>query len=211
MNLDRFPRSVILCGLVAFLISYAECLMFHLPGNARKCLREELRQNELISGEYEVTEIAGQRVDYMVTDSKGHIFAQKEDISNGKFSFVSETFDMFEICFVSRVAQHARPVFHEVGLEIKTGIDAKSHEGLAEAAKLKPMEIELKRLEDLSDTIVQEFVDMKTREEEIRNTNESTNSRVGWLSIFSIFILLALPTWQMLYLRKYFKSKKLIE
>ena len=42
---------------------------------------------------------------------------------------------------------------------------------MAEAAKLKPMEVELKRLEDLSDAIVQEFVDMKKREEEIRNTN----------------------------------------
>ena len=42
---------------------------------------------------------------------------------------------------------------------------------MAEAAKLKPMEIELKRLEDLSDAVVQEFVDMKKREEEIRNTN----------------------------------------
>jgi hypothetical protein len=29
--------------------------------------------------------------------------SQKEDISRGKFSFVTENYDTFEICFVSRV------------------------------------------------------------------------------------------------------------
>lgn len=36
-------------------------------------------------------------------DSKGHILSQKEDINKGKFSFVTETYDTFEICFISRV------------------------------------------------------------------------------------------------------------
>ena len=73
----------------------------------------------------------------------------------------------------------------------------------------------------------------------MRDTNESTNSRVLYFSIFSMCCLLGLATWQVgvdimhnimsvklivyfsfltfdhifqvLYLRKYFKSKKLIE
>lgn len=42
---------------------------------------------------------------------------------------------------------------------------------LGEAAKLKPLEVELKRLEDLSDAIVQDFSQMRRREEEMRDTN----------------------------------------
>ena len=42
---------------------------------------------------------------------------------------------------------------------------------MGEAAKLKPMEVELKRLEDLSDAIVQDFLLMRKREEEMRDTN----------------------------------------
>jgi hypothetical protein len=42
---------------------------------------------------------------------------------------------------------------------------------LGEAAKLKPLEVELKRLEDLSDAIVQDFSQMRKREEEMRDTN----------------------------------------
>lgn len=42
---------------------------------------------------------------------------------------------------------------------------------IGEAAKLKPLEVELKRLEDLSDAIVQDFSLMRKREEEMRDTN----------------------------------------
>ena len=40
---------------------------------------------------------------FQVRDTKGHILAQKEDISKGKFSFTSELYDTFEICFISQV------------------------------------------------------------------------------------------------------------
>ena len=103
---------------------------------------------------------------------------------------------------------------------------------LGEAARLKPLEVELKRLEDLSEAIVQDFAYMRQREEEMRDTNgnfknintvidfdvhffhfslESTNSRVLYFSVLSMLCLIALATWQVLYLRRFFKAKKLIE
>lgn len=103
---------------------------------------------------------------------------------------------------------------------------------IGEASKLKPLEVDLKRLEDLSDSIVLDFALMRKREEEMRDTNgnvygigysweskpltifyvtEKTNSRVLFFSIFSMCCLLGLATWQVLYLRRYFKAKKLIE
>ena len=73
------------------------------------------------------------------------------------------------------------------------------------------MEVELKRLEDLSESIVKDFSFMRVREEEMRDTNESTNARVLYFSVFSMLCLLGLATWQVIYLRSFFKSKKLIE
>lgn len=46
---------------------------------------------------------------------------------------------------------------------------------LGEAAKLKPMELNLKRLEDLSEAIVQDFSFMRKAEEEMRDTNGDYN------------------------------------
>lgn len=78
---------------------------------------------------------------------------------------------------------------------MKHGVEAKNYEDLAKAEKLKPLEVELRRLEDLSDSIVQDFAFMRQREEEMRTTNESTNARVLYLSIFSMICLLGLATW----------------
>jgi Tfp pilus assembly protein PilO len=47
---------------------------------------------------------------------------------------------------------------------------------LAKVEKLKPLEVELRRLEDLSQDIVSDFAYMKAREEEMRSTNGNLNS-----------------------------------
>lgn len=43
--------------------------------------------------------------------------------------------------------------------------------------KLKPLEVELRRLEDLSESIVNDFAYMKKREEEMRDTNGETEMK----------------------------------
>lgn len=40
---------------------------------------------------------------FQVTDSKGHILYTKEDASKGKFAFTTEEYDMFEVCFESKM------------------------------------------------------------------------------------------------------------
>ncbi|XP_055523331.1 transmembrane emp24 domain-containing protein bai [Wyeomyia smithii] len=196
--------------LLLFGVYQSQAIMFRLQPNLQKCLRDDMQGNQIVAGEYEVTGAPGQKINYVVRDSKGHIMSQKEDISKGKFTFTSEMYDTFEICFISNVPPTHRGVEQDVSLDIKKGIETKSYEGIGEAAKLKPLEVDLKRLEDLSDAIVQDFALMRKREEEMRDTNESTNSRVLFFSIFSMCCLLGLATWQVLYLRRYFIAKKLI-
>merc|ERR1712038_1815691 len=104
--------------------------------------------------------------------------------------------DIFEICFISRVPGNVRGSRQEVFLATRHGVEAKNYENLGDAAKLEPLEVELKRLEDMSESIVQDFAFMRKREEEMRDTNESTNSRVLYFSIFSMCCLLGLATWQ---------------
>ncbi|XP_050438396.1 transmembrane emp24 domain-containing protein bai-like [Adelges cooleyi] len=197
--------------LVLAIISSGNCIRWHMQPNTQKCLKEELRQHILVKGEYEVVPVEGQHIDYIVRDSKAHILSQKEDISTGKFSFIVENYDMFEICFISRASSNHRVVKQEIYLDVKTGVEAKNYEGIDEASKLKPLELDLKRLEDMSQDIVQDFENMKRRSEDMRTTNESTKSRLFYFSVFSMLCLITLATWQVFYLRRYFKAKKLIE
>ncbi|XP_017875994.1 transmembrane emp24 domain-containing protein bai isoform X2 [Ceratina calcarata] len=201
------------------LFAYVQGIRFYLEPNSLKCLKEEVQADVIVAGEYEVSMSPGIKTEYIVRDSKGDILSKKEDIPHDKmlkFSFVTETYDTFEICFIAHSIQpsfsgNMKHMKQEVHLSIKRGIEAKNYDGIAEAAKLKPSEVELKRLEDLSETIVQDFARMRKNEEEMRDTNEATNARVYYLSILSICWLLALAIHQVIYLRRYFKAKKLIE
>jgi len=189
-----------------------QSLRFHLQPNTKRCLKEEMRKDVLVTGEYELTHAAGQRTDLAVTDSKGHTAFTRENLDKGKFAVTSDEDDIFDICFVTYLpAGHQTGPEREVSLLLKHGVEAKNYEELANVGKLKPLEMELQKLEDLSSSIVQDFEYMKKREEEMRDTNESTNNRVLYLSIFSMLCLLGLATWQVLYLRRFFKAKKLIE
>lgn len=127
------------------------------------------------------------------------------------------------------------------------GADAKNYDELAKVEKLKPMELELRKLEDLAVSIEKDFARMKQVEEKHRDTNgddplraehairacldvpadcrlarpqpdplcgplrtESTNERMLYFSLFSMLCLTVLAVWQVLYLKRYFKQKKLI-
>lgn len=200
----------IILVLAVLSLASIDAIRFHVGPNKKKCLREEIHKDVLVTGDYEVQE-TGQRTDLSVTDSKGHILYSKEDAKKGKFAFTTEEYDMFEVCFDAKSVGGGQGPEREIYLSLKHGVEAKSYDELAKAEKLKPLEVELRRLEDLSKSIVDDFAYMRAREEEMRDTNESTHSRVMYFSIFSMCCLMGLATWQVLYLRRYFKAKKLIE
>lgn len=72
------------------------------------------------------------------------------------------------------------------------------------------MEVEIRRMEGVIEDIVSELDYLKAREMRMRDTNESTNDRVKFFSMLSIATLIACGAWQVLYLRKFFQTKKLI-
>lgn len=59
-------RAVCVCVLFFYIINSIQCIMWNLEPNTRKCLKEELQKNVLITGEFEVSEAPGQKIDYVV-------------------------------------------------------------------------------------------------------------------------------------------------
>lgn len=72
--------------------------------------------------------------------------------------------------------------------------------------KLKPTEMELRRIEEVMGEIVKEMDYLRERETKLRDTNESTNERVKWFAIGTMIMLVALGAWQVIYLRAYFRQ-----
>jgi hypothetical protein len=100
---------------------------------------------------------------------------------------------------------------------------------------LSKLEVEMRRIEDGVAEILNDLKYLRRREERMRDTNgshplppahcwhrrtltvhslpcpaESTNSRVAWLSIFSVVTMVAVGAWQIYYLKRYFQQKKIL-
>jgi len=214
-------QIIVVTCIFLYSVSFVNCIRFHLHPQTRRCLKEEMRKGVIVSGEYDVTPIAGQphlaniRNDLQITDSKGHVAFARESIDKGRFAVTPDEDDIYDFCVLSHPLGHIPPEaagsIREVSLVIKHGVEAKNYDQIAAVSQLKPLELELTKLEDLSASIVADFEYMKQREQEMRDTNESTNNRVFYLSIFSMVCLASLAVWQILYLKKFFKSKKLID
>lgn len=92
-----------------------------------------------------------------------------------------------------------------VELDIDIGADARDWSAVQAAEKLKPVDTELRRIEENINEIVHEMEYLRQREQKLRDTNESTNERVKWFSIGSLGMLVSLGAWQLVYLRSYFR------
>lgn len=97
------------------------------------------------------------------------------------------------------------PVSREIELDIEIGADARDWSTIQAQEKLKPVETDLRRIEEIVGEIVSEMEYLRHREQKLRDTNESTNERVKWFAFGTMGMLMGLGAWQVVYLRAYFR------
>lgn len=179
------------------------------------CIRDFVGENQLVvvnikSDGYQGD---GQRLQLTVYDTLGNQFHKKSDINKDvRVSFTTHEAAAVDIClsnFLDRSAQRTYLSRH-VELDVESGAAARDWNILQTAEKLRPVEVELKKIEEMAREIAVELQYLKAREERMRDTNESTNSRVKWFSTLIIMSLVGLGVWQIQYLRHYFKVKHII-
>ena len=56
----------IVCVIVALCVITIDALMFHLSPNQKKCLKEEIHKDVLVTGEYELSDAPGQKTNLAV-------------------------------------------------------------------------------------------------------------------------------------------------
>lgn len=155
----------------------------------------------------------GQTVNMHIKDAVGNDYGHPRDVvGESRNAFTSQADTAFDVCLENILSGHhsgANPVRH-VELDIDIGADAQDWAQIQAAEKLKPVETELRRMEQMVAEIVAEMEYLRTREQKLRDTNESTNERVKWFAFGTMGVLVCLGAWQIIYLRAYFRSKHLI-
>lgn len=136
----------------------------------------------------------------------------KDVVGENRYAFTSHADSAFDVCFENIYTSSANSNINprHVELDIDIGADAKDWNAIQAGEKLKPVEAELRRIEEVVGEIVTEMDYLRSREQKLRDTNESTNERVKWFALGTMGMLVSLGAWQVVYLRAYFRSKHLI-
>ncbi|KIV82438.1 endoplasmic reticulum vesicle protein 25, variant [Exophiala sideris] len=201
------------------LLPFSYALKFELVAqhghNNERCIRNFVTKDTLVV----VTAIVsgsrgdGQMVNMHIKDAVGNDYGRPKDVAGEKrMAFTSLADTAFDVCFENTLTGRTNvhnPSRH-VELDIDIGADARDWSAIQANEKLKPVETELRRMEETVNEIVQELEYLRLREQKLRDTNESTNERVKWFALGTMGMLVGLGAWQVVYLRAYFRSKHLI-
>lgn len=143
----------------------------------------------------------------------GNDYQRPRDVAGeNRYAFTAHASAPFDVCFENILSggQGVVSPTRHIELDIDIGADAKDWSAVQANEKLKPVEVELRRIAEVAKEVADEMDYLRTREMKLRDTNESTNERVKWFSIGTMGMLVALGVWQIVYLRAYFRSKHLI-
>ncbi|OBZ89187.1 Endoplasmic reticulum vesicle protein 25 [Choanephora cucurbitarum] len=215
-----FFAALALSGLMAT----ANAIKFDLPAVTRdrvfegtKCLAQYVAKDTLVLATVNVGEGFNQRVELEILDDaeNRNVYTKKSNV-NGELrnAFNTNNDGDVMVCFTNILDEGFKegPQYKRtIELQFSVGAEATDFQKMANAEKLNPLELELRKLETVVKEIVDEMNYLKRREARLRDTNESTNERVKWFSILSLATLFSLGTWQVLYLRRFFKRKRLID
>ncbi|CAD6500888.1 BgTH12-06592 [Blumeria graminis f. sp. triticale] len=220
MTTLRCRLETVYCLLL--LIICASALKFDLEayaagsGRGQRCIRNFVAKDTLV---VVTATVDGKKGDGMVVnmnikDAVGNQYGKPKDVvGEKKMVFTSHADASFDVCFINELSGSAPahyPATRHIELKIEIGADAKNWNEVQTTEKLKPVETELRRIEEMVAEIVFEMDYLRTREQKLRDTNESTNTRVKWFAFSTMGMLVALGVWQIFYLRAYFRSKHLI-
>ncbi|RYO97722.1 hypothetical protein DL765_011099 [Monosporascus sp. GIB2] len=209
------PRALLqyICGIL-LLVTSINALKFELASDGRqRCIRNFVARDTLVV----VTAIVsghkgdGQTVNMLIRDAVGNEYGRPKDVAGEtRVVFTSHADAAFDVCFENLLTGGRGNPYRHIELDVDIGADAKDWSAIQATEKLKPVEMEMRRIEEMIGEIVGEMDYLRQREQKLRDTNESTNTRVKWFGISTTLLLIALWGWQIMYLRAYFRSKHLI-
>mmetsp|Transcript_11178 Transcript_11178/g.28666 ORF Transcript_11178/g.28666 Transcript_11178/m.28666 type:complete len:208 (-) Transcript_11178:60-683(-) len=196
---------------LAMLASVAAGMEFDMVYQT-KCVMEEISPGVLVLGEYTAFLKEDpdnlQEVDVKVEDPNGVVLYEQMSVKDGTFAFTAKAGGDYKTCFTAKDIEVAQKL--KISLDWKTGVAAKDWDSIAKKSNLNAMATELHKLEEMVKEIHAEMVAMRDREEEMRNMNETTNSRVATYSIVSLMVCIGVGIWQLLHLKRFFVRKKLL-
>lgn len=181
---------------------------------AETCISVFASPHSIITGNASAGEAYHVITKARVIDDKGNQYWYSNDLSTEtSFSFKSlDVASDYRFCFTSMIEKgysSESKITREISLNAETAMDL-FDEDKAKMSKIKPLEREFIRLENVMGVFSKDMDARMKDESYLRDLNETIFDRIKYFSILVILTLVGVGIWQMWYMKRFFKSKKLI-
>ena len=211
--------SLLFCQSIFFLLLLlwtrlsVSGVMFDLGARSYKCFTEELPNEYEVSGSFNAMPGYNQFVDFRITNPEGASVVTEHGTNRGDFNFITDSSGDYHFCFYNRLVSGTRfddNLYRTIRFETRLGADAKSYEDIVTKDHLKPLELELRIMEDSIKSISNEYIYFKEREAEMRKISEKLNRRSAWITFLTFLFVAFFSWWQVKRTKKFLRAKWLI-
>ena len=191
-------------------------LRFSVEIGTSRCLFEELREGELVTGRFhsEREEKTQQRLSLKVFEPSNRRVFLKEDIAGeGEMVFSATDEGKYQFCFDNEHVggdKSVHGVFRQVTFQLIKGASAHDYGTIARKEQLEPVDLELRRVVDLIQEFEHDVEMMRDIEKDHREISEHTNSLTMWLTILLILLLVLMGFFQTWMTKDFLKKKKML-
>jgi hypothetical protein len=192
----------ILIALTLKLTSCASNLIFHLDSYETSCFSEYFADKTLVIIEVHSNTTSSEVK--VTTPDSAYNFLQR-DKNEYKHAFTTYSGGDYEICIMNT----GRDII-EVMFNMKHGVSAKDFSSMPKYKDLKPSEQELFKLEERTNEIWHSVLFAGAHEQIFENILDGLTSKIVWLSVLLIIVMVTIGAIETLYLRNYLTKRKTI-
>ncbi|VYS58983.1 unnamed protein product [Arabidopsis thaliana] len=201
--------------MMMMVIRKGESMRLDMESGNTKCISDDIKTNYMTVGTYSIVNPneghhlpPSHKLFVTVSSPKGKSHHHAENVESGKFVFTAEETGDYMTCFV---APGYRPTAKfAVDFEWKSGVEAKDWTTIAKRGQITMLEVEVRKLLDVTETIHEEMFQLREREREMQELNRSTNSRMAALSLLSFVVTMSVAGLQLWHLKSFLERKKLL-
>ncbi|KAH8582154.1 emp24 gp25L p24 family [Cryptosporidium sp. chipmunk genotype I] len=198
MNKSSLPFLVL---LLMTCLKYTKCMDFKLKLSPQeiKCLSESILKSTLIT----LSVVASEQVNIQIIDDSHILFESKE--KNPKAAFTTIKTGIHRFCFINTSQED-----NWASIALKWGPGAYDSGSIANKADFEPIDAAIMNINIALKEYQANIKQMKSLANNIQNATSKASNRIAALSIFNIASIILINVIQTLYIKKFFKSRKLI-
>jgi hypothetical protein len=97
-----------------------------------------------------------------------------------------------------------------INFEFLSGIAAKDYSDIAKKSNLKPIELNLQKLEDMISYLLKEFAGMMVNEENSLAINDALSNKIIVFSMITLVSMIFIGLIETIFIQRYLQKRKLI-